>query len=434
MRYSIPLIRRFKTAGSTDGPAHVFYNNNYVIERSIDQHPVVYLLPTFSASTGTYEFYGSSPQSVFVIYTRPSLSYIFTGNTHVFTSDTRFVGILNDIYKIHNDDILAYRENGDMSAWQRVSNAMTNPIVSYSAATSAVTSAYTFSLLPDQFVKPDDGYTEEIFEDRAEYFVNVRFVFTDTGSTASLSAMTGSTSAITATTLTFNSLDQNGNIVTRPYSSTTTVISNDVRSVISTGDWSGTTVNGLFFTCFQPPSKPIVQFPFVPTAATENTTFTPTFNFSNVEDGDNFVLEVTYDMSDTGFTNVSTFSGVTQYFREKTLNSMEETVDKSNSTDNFGFERTATLKTRRINAPIRPNSLFLYRIGNVKTVQNIFDVEQRIINYSTYHSGATGSRETMRLYVDSKTAQTPSTPSPARGSVADGTAPVTKQGSKKYSS
>jgi hypothetical protein len=427
MPHSIPLIRRFKTAGSTDGPAHVFYNNNYVLERSVDQHPVVYLLPTFSANTGTYDFYDSTPQSVFVIYTRPSLAYTFTGNTHVFTSDTRFVGIVNDIYKIHNEDILAYRENGDQAAWQRVANAMMTPIVSYSASTTAVTSAYTFSLLPEQFVKPSDGYTEEIFEDRAEYFLNMRFVFTDTGSTTSFSSMTGSTSAITATTLTFNSIDVNGNIVTKPYSSTTTVISNDVRSTISNGDWSGLTVYGFFFTCFQPPSKPIVQFPFVATAATENTTFTPTFNFSNVEDGDNFVLEVTYDMSDTGFTNVNTFSGVTQYFREKTSNSLEETVDKSNTIDVVGFERTATLKTRRINAPIRPSSSFLYRIGNVKTVKNIFEVEQKIINYSNYYSGVTGSRETMRLYVDSKTSDQPVIPSTATGSVGNGTLPVAKQ-------
>jgi len=424
MQYSIPFIRRFKTAGSTDGPAHVFYNNNYVIERSIDRHPTVYVLPTYSSTTGTYSYYGSEPNSVFVIYTRPSLSFIFTGNTEVFTSDTRLSGIINELYKINNDDILAYREQGDMSAWQRVANALSTPIVSYSAATTAVTSAFTFSVLPEQFVKPQDGYTEEIFEDRSEYFLNVRFVFTDTGSTTSLNT----TSAATATTLTFNSLDQNGNILTSPYSSTTTVISNDVRSTITTGAWSGMTVYGLFFTCFQPPSKPIIQFPIVVTAATEDTTFTPTFNFSNVEDGDNFVLEVTYDMVDTGFTNTNTFSGVTQYFREKTDNSMEESMDKSNTVDIVGFEKTMTLKTRRINAPVRPNSLFLYRIGNIKTVQNIFNVEQRIINYSTYHSGATGSRETMRLYVDSKGSTTPATPSAAQGAQGDGTSPIIRQG------
>lgn len=428
MRYSIPFIRRFKTAGSTDGPAHVFYNNNYVIERSIDRHPVVYVLPAYSSTTGTYSYYGSEPSSVFVIYTRPSLSFVFTGNTEVFTSDTRLSGIVNELYKVDNDDILAYREQGDMSAWQRVADALSTPIVSYSASTTAVTSAFTFSVLPTQFMKPQDGYTEEIFEDRSEYFLNVRFVFTDTGSTTSSSV----TSAATATTLTFNSLDQNGNIVTRPYSSATTVISNDVRSTIAMGDWSGMTVYGLFFTCFQPPSKPIIQFPIVVTAATEDTTFTPTFNFSNVEDGDNFVLEVTYDMADTGFTNTNTFSGVTQYFREKNDNSIEETVDKSNTVDIVGFEKTMTLKTRRINAPIRPNSLFLYRIGNVKTVQNIFNVEQRIINYSTYHSGATGSRETMRLYVDSKAATTPAMPNPTHGAKGDGTVPTVRQGNKTY--
>lgn len=427
MEPSIPLLRQFRTAGDNEGPAHVFFNNNYVIERSIDQGPITYVLPAFSSNTGTYDYYGSAPSSIFVIYTRPTLSLLFTANTSVFTADTRLHGVLNEIHKVRNEDILAYRARRDDASWQKVADSISTPIVSYSAATSAITSSHTLSILPDQFVKPQDGYTEEIFSDRDEYFVNVRFVFEITGSTTgNTTTSTGATSAMTATTLTVNTLDENGVIRSRPWTASTTVISNDTRALITSGSWSGMTTYGLFFTCFTPPSKPQVKFPLVTTGITENGTFTPTFNFSNVEDGDRFVLEVTYDMTDTGFTNTNAFSGRTQYFREKTADSLEQAVDKSNTVDLAGAELTMTLRTRRINAPIRPNSLFLYRVGNIKTLTNLFDVEQTIINYSTYFSGATGSREDIRILVDSKAAEDPATPTPAKGSVGTGTYPQIK--------
>jgi len=181
----------------------------------------------------------------------------------------------------------------------------------------------------------------------------------------------------------------------------------------------------LFFSCFQPPSKPIMHFPFPATAITQNATFTPTFNFSNVEDGDSFVLEVTYDLTDTGFTNTNAYSGVTQYFRDKTPDSLEETVDRT-TTNNVdgGTERSTSIRVRRINAPIRPNSLFLYRVGNIKSINNLFDVEQRVINYSTFMTGATGIREVIRTYVDSRAVEGPSIARDAYGSQGNGNTPT----------
>ncbi len=431
MAYSIPLIRYFRTAGSQDGPGHVFYNNNFVLERTVDQQPMVYVLPGFSSSTGTYDFYGSERNSVFVIYTRPSLSFVFTGNTNVFTSDTRFQGVMQELYKVDHDDVLEYRSTGSQLTWERVAESIRTPIVTYSAVTSAVTSAFTLSVLPDQFIKPEDRYTEEIFEDRAQYFMNMRFLFSTSGDTGTTIINSGATSGLTATTLTYSVLDENGLIVSRPYTADTFVLSNDRQAFITTGSWSGMSVNGLFFTCFQPPSKPILHFPFVASSITETGTFTPTFNFSNVEDGDSFVLEVTYDMTDTGFTNTSTFSGVTQYFREKTENSLEQTIDTSTAQDVVGSQRSTSIKTRRINAPIRSNSVFLYRIGNVKSIMNIFDVEQRIINYSSFATGATGSRETLRVYVDSRIAEDPAAPNAAFGNQGNGSSVTVKKSSDR---
>lgn len=404
MAYSIPLIRNFRTAGTQDGPGHVFYNNNFVLERTVDEEPIVFVLPGFSSSTGTYNFYGSERSSVFVIYTRPSISFLFTSNTEVFTSDTRILGVEQEIYKIGYDDVQEYRMTRSNEAWNKVAESIRAPILSFSSVTSAVTSAYTLSVLPEQFIKPTKRYTEEMFEDRAQYFLNTRFNFVITADTGTLV-----TSAFTSSTSTISTLNDQGVIVSSPYTAMTYVSTNDRRSVITSGAWSGETVYGLFFTCFQPPSKPILHFPFVATAATENGTFTPTFNFSNVEDGDRFVLEVTYNMSDTGFTIMSGTSGVTQVFKEKTENSLEQTVD-STTQNVIGSERTTSIKVRRINAPIRSNSSFLYRIGNVKVINNIFDVEQTVINYSSYYTGVTGSRETVRVYVDSTVTNEPAEP------------------------
>lgn len=424
MAYSIPLIRQFRTAGDNDDPAIALYNNNYVLEHCIDQVPNIYALPGFSSSTGTYDYYGSQYHSVFVIYTRPSLSFVFTGNTHVFTSDTRFFGIMQELYKIRHEDVLDYRSSQSEGSWERVAKCIREPIVTYSASTSAVTTAFTMSVLPEQFIKPEDGYTEEVFEDRAEYFMNMRFLFSTSGSTSGTTtgSTTGSTTATTITTLSINTIDGNGLITTRPYTADTFVLTHDRKSMITNGSWSGETIFGLFFTCFQPPSRPVLHFPFPATAITENITTTPTFNFSNVEDGDSFVLQVTYDLTDTGFTNTNAYSGVTDYPREKTDNSLEQTIDKTtNDIADRGSERTTTIRTRRINAPIRRNSLFLYRIGNVKGIKNIFDVNQQIVNYSQYYTGATGSRETLRLYVDSRAAEEPAAANNASGNQNNGT-------------
>lgn len=434
MAYSIPLIRQFRTAGDNDGPAIVLYNNNYVLEQCVDQVPDIYALPGFSSSTGTYDYYSSQFNSVFVIYTRPSLTFMFTGNTHVFTSDTRFLGIMQEIYKIRHDDVLDYRSSRDDQSWERVAQSIRTPIVTYSAATSAVTTAFTMSVLPDQFIKPVDRYTEEMFEDRAEYFMNMRFLFSTSGSTSGATtgtttgSTTGATSATTITTLSINTIDENGLITTRPYTADTFVLTNDRKSMITRGSWSGETVYGLFFACFQPPSRPIIHFPRVATAITENITTTPTFNFSNVEDGDSFVLQVTYDLTDTGFTNTNAYSGVTDYPREKTDNSLEQTIDKTTGElAEGGSERSTSIKVRRINAPIRPNSLFLYRIGNVKGIQNIFDVDQQVINYSQYYTGATGSVETLRRYVDSLATEDPALANNTSGNQGNGTAVSVKK-------
>ncbi len=410
----IVRIRTFSTAGTNEGPAHVFYNNNYAIGCSIGNEPLIFNIPTFSAVTGTYDYYGSSAKSILVIYTRPSFSLHFTGNTHVITGDSRLQYISQEIYKINHRDLLAYRADPSEGKWNVIKNSFEVPSVIYSAATSAVTSAFTMSILPDQTIKVEGRYTEDVFEDRCEYFVNTRFTFSIPD------ALSGTSSAST-----FNSISRigsNGLITTAPYSAQTEITSNDNESSITQGAWSGETVYGLFFSCLRPPSKPMLEQPYPASVISAATTFTPTFFFSSLEDGDSFILQVTYDMTDTGFTNTTTFSGVTPYYLEKTDDSLEQVVNRTTS-GVTGTDSTTSLKTRRINAALRPNNVFLYRIGSVKTIINIFNVKQELVNYSTYYSGATSVDEVLTVYVDNKEALDPVTPSPTQGSVTSGTSP-----------
>lgn len=388
--------RLFSTAGNQDSFGAAFYNNNFVFQHSPAITPNEFLIPMVSANTGTLSYYGQEDSSIFVIYARPFLSMIWTANTHVFTGDPRLVLMRNDIHKIDYRLAKGYQDNPTDAGWIAIADRIKNPVVVYTASTSSadtpISTAYTYTMLPEQLIKPDGRFTEEVFEDRAQYFFNNRFVFINTATTF-------------ASTFVFN---QQEIPVNYPYSSTTYVTSTGPLSKITQGPWSGEVAQGFFFTCFQPPGKPILEFPLPATSTTNNFTFTPTFNFSNVEDGDEFILEVTYNMADTGFTDTTSSTGVTQYRERKVDNSKEQLVDKTNVTL-VGNEITQTRTTRRINKPLKPGSEYLYRIGNSKSIINIFGIKNEIINYSNYYTAVTGSHEVINLIVDSRTVSSPST-------------------------
>lgn len=388
--------RLFATAGDQESFGVAFYNNNFVFQQSPAILPNSFLIPMVSANTGTLSYYSQVDSSIFVIYARPFISMIWTANTDVFTGDPRLVMMRNDIHKIDYRMMKSYQDRPSQSGWTAISKRIHDPIVVYTASTNSadtvVSTAYTYSMLPEQLIKPEGSFTEEVFEDRAQYFFNNRFVFINTATTF-------------ANTFSFN---QQYSPINYPYSSTTYITSTGPTSRITQGPWSGETAYGFFFTCFQPPGKPIMEFPFPATSTTNNFTFTPTFNFSNVEDGDEFILEVTYNLNDTGFTDTTSTTGVTQYRRPKMDGNKEQLIDKTD-TPLVGNETTQTRATRRINVPLKPASEYLYRVGNSKSIINIFGIKNEIINYSSYYSGITGAHQVINLVVDSKTVSSPPT-------------------------
>jgi len=96
-------------------------------------------------------------------------------------------------------------------------------------------------------------------------------------------------------------------------------------------------------------------------------TFSPTFNFNAVDDGDYYQLQVTYNTSDYLFED----PGVATFKIEKQEGDAE-------------FVRT-------FSTPLTPKSQFLYRIGNVKEIENIFGVRQSTVVYSDYVAAETAS-------------------------------------------
>ena len=390
-------VRRFSTAGDQSSFGMGLYNNNFVHQISPNIGPNLFVLPEFSANTGTLDFYGQSLNSVMAMYARPFLSFGFTANTDVFTSDTRLLGMQTDIHKIRYADVMAYRADPTQEKRQIILHDIHNPFAVYSASTvivdsggSDITSAFTYTILPEQRGKTEDRFTEPLFQDRGQYFVNLRYTFLNTATTI-------------GSTVSWNT---NGSMTRYPYSSSTHILTTGPISRITRGNFSGEVVQGYFFTCLQPPSKPILEFPFPATSATPSTTFTPTFNFSNVEDGDEYILEVTYNLEDVDFEDTLSTSGVSSYRRSKTDDSLEQMVNRTDAAP-VGTELTSTRRSRRINVPLRPDSEFLYRVGNSRSIINIFGIKNEIITYSSHLSGVTGSEQNVKLAIDSKLVKEP---------------------------
>jgi hypothetical protein len=378
----IPNKRIFRTAGDEDSTIQSFFNNNFLFNRSQENEPLEYSIPQVSAATGTYNLYGQDPKSILAMYGRPNFPMVFTSNTSVFTADTRFVRMYHNIYKIDSEDVYKYYKNPTEKQYEIIKNKIVNSYVSYTALSSSLatisSTTSTYNLYPSQFDKAVGGFTQELFSDRSQYFLDTRFVFSTTGSAYSEA---------------FTYSDDTENIIPFNYSNSGFFDTGIYSQQITKGPWSGNTANGMFFVCFQPPNKPIVEFPFPDSA----NTFTPTFNFSNVEDGDEFFLQVTYTMTDSGFTQTT---GVTSYSRQKTVDNIEQIVDKTNQ-NVVGQDSTTSKRTRRINASLFPNSQYWYRIGNVKGIVDVFGGKKEIVTYSEPYSAITDSRFNIETFVDS---------------------------------
>jgi hypothetical protein len=158
-------------------------------------------------------------------------------------------------------------------------------------------------------------------------------------------------------------------------------------------------VQGLYFAAFQPPNKPKIENP-LPTGGT----FTPSFFFSNAEDGDEYVLQVEYATN-------ATFSSTTQthqYFRSKSQSSEETVTEFDNSeasSTTARVQKTTTVKARRVEAALTPSQSYCWRIGNIKFIIDVFGIKRSVITYSDINCSITSSGD-WGVNIDNETNRT----------------------------
>ncbi|MDG1950252.1 MAG: hypothetical protein P8J32_05575, partial [bacterium] len=294
----IQKTKTSKTSGTQATKGQSFYANTHLNHKASQSDAFEFDAPLYSANTtGTLAFAGQSAKSIFEIYGRAQITMNFSGNNATFISPN-YVNMSHDIYKIPYTDVLRYRDDRSQANYLKVKNQIEQPFISFTAST-AITSIllttddqYTFS--PEQVDKPLRGRSEELFEDKAMYFFNTRHAFTQTLNTyQNVIGMD----------------ERSRNYVRQPSFRTF-----GDENLIESGSWSGLTAKGMFFTCFYPPSMPKIEDPRPESYSAE--TFTPEFYFSNVSDGDEYVIEITYQDINSGFT---AFSATSQYFYSKEM-------------------------------------------------------------------------------------------------------------------
>ena len=371
----IQKTRTSKTSGTQSTNGQSFYANTHLNHKASQSNVFEFAVPLYSANTtGTLAFDGQTAKSIFELYGRAQITMNFSGNNSTFISPN-YVNMSHDIYKVPYTDVLNYRDRPSQVNYLKVKDKIENPFISFTAST-AITSTllttddqYTFS--PEQVDKPLRGRSEELFEDKAMYFFNTRHAFTQTLNTYQ----------------NIIGLDERKrNYVRQP----TVRTFGDVNPIES-GTWSGLTAQGVFFTCFYPPSVPQIENPRPESFS--GLTFTPEFYFSNVSDGDEYVIEITYQTLNSGFT---AFSATSQYFYSKEAS--ENSTSRVANTEKTSF---ISETTRRASVPLIPGSAYYYRIGNIKSIVNLFGVKQSIITYTEPVASNSYSAQTVSYIVDS---------------------------------
>ncbi|HWY33729.1 MAG TPA: hypothetical protein VNX68_03735, partial [Nitrosopumilaceae archaeon] len=208
--------------------------------------------------------------------------------------------------------------------------------------------------------KPIGGYTQDLFMDKSQFFIDSTFLF----------EMPVNQTIGDVQTLSGNQVVQLYNM---PYSSTTFVQTSNNQHIITGGTFVGTSISGATFTYFVPPKKADL---FVvnnqPAVIGTLNTFAPIFSFNNVEDADYYKIQVSYDVNDAAFTGATTI------------------IKFSSQPGNAEYVRTVA-------AALTPNAKFLYRVGNTKEIINLFTVKQNVTTWSESFSAETSNDGTFEL-------------------------------------
>ena len=423
-----------QTSGNQKSVAQVFYQNIFYDLPQVSTIPFVFDVPIFTTNGGSVDYYGQDSKSIFTNLVKPFIRFNFIENTSSFGSNTF---IKHDIYKISWDifqkaeslyeiesESISVKENvitetiediGDdgelkiktirktISDFEGVlkgsktsvasdpmrtpepltkdemreklrrliQEGLMTPEYSITKPTTGIT-GNLYDLQLDQFTKKIGKFKSELFEDRSQYIVDTNFIF-------NVDITTG---------LTDLKIIENGSIVNGSYSSSVSMETKTEKQIISDGNFNGFEfIGGNYFTYLEVPDKPVFEYP---TAEGQLTTFTPEIFWSNGESADEYSVQVSYNTGDTGFTGT-----VFTYIVPKSDDFKEESTSRI-KTSSSEFDSTKTI--RKYQLSLKSNKDAIYRVGNVKFIENIFGVKQSVVTFSD-NKFITTQQEPIKTYV-----------------------------------
>ncbi len=358
---SIIKTIKSQSTGTVDTAAQAFSQNYWVKIGNVQNAPLIWETPVYNIEGATRNYYSVDYNGLSTdINNGKNITLVFTNNEFSLSGMT----VLNHkLYRVDNDVFEAAKLDVSGSAFtESLKNKISEPFYTFSENVSAVTVSagrYTYNF-PTK-VKPVGEFTLDVFQDKAQYFVDSEFVFP-----LDVNLTLGDFQILSSTTT------GNTTQVLDYYKNNYQLLTSNLGDHIITGNtpFSGLTVRGAYFTYMIPPKKPNLNVSNGDaTIAIQGTlnTFSPIFNFNGVDDGDYYQLQVTYDTSDYQFetSSVATFK-----------------IDKQPGDAEY---------VRTYNTVLTPNQQFLYRIGNVREIENIFGVKQSSIIYSDYIAAETAS-------------------------------------------
>jgi len=407
-------IRYFTTVGDNDTESQALYNNNWA-EIYEGRLPVFsQIIPTYKTIGGTVDYYGQNPLSVFTNLAKPFIRYTFTGDTSSIVSIDR---IIHKIYKINYDTFKNFQTNqptisvekeikikdptseAESAYTQRgreklgsnpqidfvraynqpllpdeaklLQPLLSEPYQIFTASTSGITTNI-YDFYPSQYSKQIGQFQEELFEDKAQYFVETEFYFEIDKGLGYENYYTYVDDVLTE----------------QPWNDVVSFTTTNPTHTIEVGDFAGLEVKGNYFTYFTVPNKPKLEYPYV-----ENTldTFSPEFFWSEGEESDEYLVQINYNTGDTSFSGT-----IFNYPISKTDNNRHFSESKVKLPDTE-FSSNKTIRSASI--PLKGNSSsFLYRVGNVKYLENIFGVRQFVVTFSDTKSATTQS-EAVKTFV-----------------------------------
>lgn len=360
------------TAGFGDTTIQSLYMNKFINVSIPNTTYFNFDTPMYTTYGGTRQYYGQDFNSIFTNFVKPYIRYTFSANTSSFGSGTT---IVHDIYRI---DYSTYSKAVEESASGNTSDSvekvkilLREPVTTISAATTAITTNY--DLFPDEYCKNLGDFAFQLFEDKGQYFIATKFIFEREQG---------------ADYEDFYQLNDNKQLVEVDYEKNFREETLNRGFVITGGTYSGITVYGNFFTYFLLPNKPKIQEPYVEGYLD---TFSPTFYFSDVDDGDNFLLQIEYPVSSGDSANFSSTT-VYSYQIPKDLTSLDSRSMLSvNDSEDWAITSEKTDIMRKYTVPLQRSEHFWYRIGNTKSIINLFGVKQSVTTFSDAMSATTSS-------------------------------------------